>query len=117
MIKCKAWDEANKGWVTYGFCLRFDADGNYEVLNAFAQPFTDRKIVPVLFANMQDKHNKDVYVGDIVKAVLLDDYGNDRKEVIEEVGIHEGLLAPFYMRVRFEEAWWKDCLEDGFEVV
>ena len=66
---------------------------------------------------IKDKNNRTVWEGDIVKALLLDNYGDNPEEVIEEVTIHEGLLAPFYMRVRFEEEWWKDHLQDGFEVI
>jgi len=65
--KCKAWDQTNKEWLTYGFCLRFDADGNCEVLNAFAQPFTDRVVVPVFGTGQQDCTGKDIYEGDILK--------------------------------------------------
>ena len=65
-IKCKAWDKTNKEWVDYGFCLRFDANGNYEILNAFAEPFADRELVPVLFTGSHDQHNQDIYDGAVL---------------------------------------------------
>lgn len=65
--KCKAWDQTNKEWVTYGFCLRFDADSNGEVLNAFAEPFKDRIVIPVFGTGLQDRTGKDIYAGDIIR--------------------------------------------------
>ena len=65
--KCKAWDQTNHEWVNYGFCLRFDADGNSEVLNAFAQPFKDRVLIPVFATGRTDCTGKDIYQGDIIR--------------------------------------------------
>lgn len=66
-VKCRAWDETHKEWVNYGFCLRFDAEGNCSILNAFAQPFTDRTLVLSFAIGRADKHGKDIYDGDILR--------------------------------------------------
>lgn len=84
--------------------------------NAPVEKFDDSMAVLLPFTGFVDKHGKKVYKGDIVKAILNDRF-NGPEEVTETVGIHEGFLAPFYMRVECEEAWWKDRLVDGFEVI
>jgi len=68
------------------------------------------------FTGLYDRNGKEVYTGYIVKATLQE-FNEPPREVIEAVEIHDGFLAPFYMRVNCEEDWWKDCLVDGFEII
>lgn len=71
------------------------------------------------FTGQTDTNGRQAYEGDIVKAVLLSEpYSTYTTEVTEQVVIdEEGFLAPFFMRVNYEEDWWKDCLKDGFEII
>lgn len=88
-------------------------------MDFFGSPVKDWDTTDFIYSRyvgLKDKHGTKVYSGDIVKAVLINEY-NQHIEVIEEVTIHEGLLAPFYMRVCYKEEWWKDRLLDGFEVI
>lgn len=83
----------------------------------FADYIENKNMIVMQYTGLKDKHGRDVYEGDFVKAVLSDRNGELVEEVIEEVHFNQGLLCPFYMRVNFEEDWWKDSLQDGFEIV
>lgn len=65
--KCRAWDEARKEWVNYGFCLRFDSNGDCEVLNVFAQSLRGQKLTLSFGVGIPDRNGKDIYGGDFVK--------------------------------------------------
>jgi hypothetical protein len=62
------------------------------------------------------KNREDVYEGDLIKATVFFKPG-ECEEVIEQVRIEDGLLRPFYSRVYWGEQWWKDKLENGYEVI
>lgn len=69
------------------------------------------------YTDFEDKNGNMVCEGDIIRAILSDYNGDGIREAIEKVEYRNGLLCPFYMRVNFEEDWWKDSLIDGFEII
>lgn len=108
-IEFRAWDKEKRCWIENFMSLPLLAG-----LDLMFHNVSDVEIMQ--YIGLNDKHGTKVFEGDIVKAILINEY-SQHIEVIEEVTIHEGHLAPFYTRVCYEEEWWKDRLLDGFEVV
>lgn len=127
-IKYQAWHTHEKKMYTV-LALHVGEDGGVEVFDKWVTDVTSgEKDMAVKyfgvdeielreFTGLKDKHGKEIYEGDIVRATLSDDNGQRVKEVTEEVHYEEGLLCPFYMRANYEEDWWKDSLIGGFEVI
>lgn len=66
-VKFRAWDSTHHEWVDYGFCLRFDKDGNGHILDAFARPFTDRTLVLMEWSGVTNEQGQDIYEEDSVR--------------------------------------------------
>lgn len=71
------------------------------------------------FVDWHDREGVEVYEGDIVRAELqgLTDDEEPYRTVTEEVRIERGFLAPFFMRVWYEEEWWYEHTRDGFSII
>lgn len=111
-MKCKAWDVTHQEWVNYGFCLRFDEGGNCEILNAFAQPFTDRELQIVPWADRRDKHGKEIFQGDILVLNCVG-WGSTytTKALVTDRDRDVWLYLPFeeIKYQRFERKWEPEC--------
>jgi hypothetical protein len=123
-LKFRAWDKTEKK-MTSVTDISFNDDGRV-VVTVFQPTPKDKyyyrliegeNCILMQFVGLQDKHGKDVYEGDIIKAIAESTY-NRNISVTAKVEIAEnGLLAPFWIRVRWGEEWWIDTVVDGFEII